>query len=102
VRPHGGLVSAMTTQVVGVLPENTGRGPVGAESFERVRGGYSVESLWLAGATDDFLNFSSERTPYEARAARAMSSAATSDAWMVMPPWPRPGTNVSTSRTSSQ
>ena len=47
----------MTTQVVGVLPENTGRGPVGAESFERVRGGYSVESLWLAGATDDFLNF---------------------------------------------
>ena len=30
--------------------------PVGAESAERVRGGYSVESPWLAAAADDVLN----------------------------------------------
>src|SRR4051794_15500303 len=47
----------MTAQVLGVLPENAGSRAGGAESSERVRGGYSVESLWLAGATDDFLNF---------------------------------------------
>ena len=46
----------MAAQVVGVLPENTGSWPVGAESAERVRGGYSVESLWLAAAADDVLN----------------------------------------------
>jgi hypothetical protein len=47
----------MTAQVLGVLPENTRSRPVGAESAERVRGGDAVESLWLAGATDDLLNF---------------------------------------------